>query len=148
MKNAMRFLAVALAIVFHTSAMADNDKPVTVNQLPAAAQQVIKKHFAKKGVALAKMESGLFEKSYDVIFTNGDKVEFDRNGKWTELDCSRSAVPSALVPGAIRNHVARTYPGVKILKIEKEDKGGYEVKLSNRVELTFNGKLQLIDIDN
>ena len=93
------------------------------------------------------MESGLFEKSYDVVFNNGEKLEFDRRGNWTEIDCKMSSVPSALVPAKIRSYVKATYPGTKILKLEKDD-NRYEVKLSNRLEVTFNKNFQVVDIDD
>ena len=41
---------------------------------------------------------------------------------------------------------ATNYPDAKILKIER-DKKDYEVKLSNRTELKFDLKFNLIDID-
>ena len=95
MKRIIQSAVVALVclVAFSASALADNDKPISVNQLPATAQQTIKKHFKAKKVALAKMETGLFEKSYDVVFNNGEKVEFDRRGNWTEIDCKLSSVP-------------------------------------------------------
>ena len=48
------------------------------------------------------METDWFDKSYDVIFTNGDKLEFDKKGVWTEVNCKYSAVPVAVVPDAIK----------------------------------------------
>lgn len=148
MKRIIRTLIAVLVavLVFHANAMADNDKPITVSQLPAAAQQVLKKHFSSKKVALAKMESGILDKSYDVVFTTGEKIEFDRKGNWTEIECELSSVPAALVPSQIASYVKKTYPNAKILKIEK-DKNEYEVKLSNRLEITFNKSFQVIDID-
>ena len=140
-------MALVCLVTFQVSAYADNDKPVNVTQLPVAAQQMIKKHFAKKTVALAKQETGLFEKSYDVVFNNGEKIEFDRNGNWTEIDCKMSSVPAALVPAKISQYVKATYPGTKILQIEKDD-NRYEVKLSNRLEVTFNKHFQVVDIDD
>ena len=71
-------MAIVCLVAFQTTAMADNDKPINVNQLPATAQQVIKGSFSGMKVALAKVESGLIDKSYDVIFTTGEKIEFDR----------------------------------------------------------------------
>ena len=41
-------------------------------------------------VAMAKLESGMFYKSYDVVFTNGEKVEFDKSGEWKEVRCRQS----------------------------------------------------------
>ena len=140
-------VALVCLVTFQVSAFADNDKPISMSQLPATAQQIIKKHFSGKKVALAKMETGLFEKSYDVVFNNGEKVEFDRKGNWTEIDCKMSSVPAALIPAKIKQYVKSTYPGAKIIQIEV-DASEYEVKLSNRLEVTFNKSFQVIDIDD
>lgn len=40
-----------------------------------------------------------------------------------------------------------TYPDAKVIELKKERKE-YEVKLSNRMELTFDKKFKLIDMDN
>lgn len=148
MKNILKIMIVALiaTITVSVSAIADNDKPINVTQLPAVAQQVIKSHFGGKKVALAKQESGIIDKKYDVVFTDGSKIEFDRKGQWTEIDCRKSAVPTKLVPAAITKQVKANYAGQTIVRIEK-DRNEYEVKLSNGIEITFNGKFQVIDID-
>lgn len=139
------FLLVCL-FTLQTVARADDDKPIQVTQMPQPAQQFIKQHFADSKVASAKMESDFFYKSYEVIFTNGDKVEFDNKGNWEEVNCKYSSVPTAIIPAAIQKYVATNYPDAKILKIER-DKKDYEVKLSNRTELKFDLKFNLIDID-
>lgn len=125
---------------------ADNEVPVTVNELPATAQTFINTHFKDKKVALAKKETGFFELSYDVIFTDGNKLEFDRNGNWKEVNCKYSSVPAAVVPQQISDYVKANYAGINILSIEKDDRE-YEVRLANRVELTFTLQFQLLDID-
>lgn len=149
MKNLMKKTIAALVCLMTVStvAMADNDTPVTISQLPQTAQTTLKSYFKNKKVALSKMESGVFEKNYEVIFTTGEKIEFDRKGNWTEINCRNSAVPTQLVPKSITNHVKENYPGMKILEIEY-DRKEYEVKLSNGIELTYNKKFQLIDIDD
>lgn len=140
------FLFVCL-FTLQTVARADDDKPIQVSQMPQAAQQFVRQYFANSKVALAKMENDFFYKSYEVIFTDGNKVEFDKNGKWTEVDCKHTVVPPAVIPVAIRTYVTSNYPDAKVLKIER-DKKEYEVKLSNRIELKFDLKFNLIDIDN
>ena len=149
MKRIIQTAVVALVclVAFQVNVLADNDKPVNITQLPATAQQIIKKHFSSKKVALAKQDAGLFEKSYDVVFKKKKKIEFDRKGNWTEIDCKASSVPAGLVPAKITQYVKSTYPGTKILQIEKDD-SQYEVKLSNRLEITFNRNFQVVDIDN
>lgn len=126
---------------------ADNDKPVQVNQLPQQAQQFIGQYFADCSVAMAKMESDLWDKSYDIIFTNGNKVEFDKRGYWKEVNCKYSSVPAGIVPAAILKHIITTYPDAKILKIDR-DKKDYEVKLSNKWELKFDLQFNLIDMED
>lgn len=126
---------------------ADDDKPVQISQLPQAAQQFIKTHFSDNKVAIAKMETDWFDKSYDVIFTNGNKLEFDKQGNWKEVDCKYSAVPATVIPAQILKYVSENYPDAKVLKIER-DKKDYEVKLSNKWELKFDLQFNLIDIDN
>ncbi len=139
-------MALICLVAFQAPVLADNDKPINVDQLPTTAQQTLKSNFSTKKVALAKVESGLIEKTYDVIFTTGEKIEFDRKGNWTEIDCKQSAVPTKLIPTQINSYVKQNYSGCKILKIEK-DRNEYEVKLSNGIEITFNKNFAVIDID-
>ncbi len=148
MKMIFRILWVVILGVFayQSPLIAGNDKPITVSELPTKAQQVINTHFKGKKVALVTAESQIIGKTYDVVFTQGDKLEFDRNGEWTEIDCKRSAVPAALIPSAIKNYVNTNYSGSTIIQIEK-DRSEYDVKLSTGLEITFNKKFQVIDID-
>ncbi len=146
----MKKLFFVLVCFFSVQVMAfpliGDDTPIQVSQLPAAAQQLIKNYFSSNKVALAKMERDLLSKSYDVTFTNGDKLGFDSKGQWTEIKCYGSSVPAELVPPAIASYVEENYGDSRIIAIEK-DYTHYEVKLSNRVELEFNKYFQLIDID-
>lgn len=140
------FLFVCL-FALQSVARADDDKPIQVSQMPAVSQQFIKQHFADHKVAIAKAESNFMDKSYEVIFTNGNKVEFDKKGNWKDIDCKYGSVPVAIIPVAIQNYVKTNYPDTKILKIDR-DKRDFEVKLSNRLELKFDLKFNLINIDN
>ena len=126
----------------------DDDRPIRIDQLPEKAQSFIREHFKGVKVALAKMESDFFDRSYDVIFTNGNKVEFDRHGQWEEIECKYTEVPSSAVPEFIRRYVAENHADQKIWKLGyKDDRRFYEVKLSNRWELTFDLKGNLVDLD-
>lgn len=148
MKKTLRNLTLVLACVFGIvlTVQADNEKPISLSQLPKAAQQTVSKHFSGLNVALAKVESGLLEKSYDVVFTNGDHLEFDRNGGWTEISSKANGVPSALIPTSISTYLKSNYPGQKVVQIER-DRKEYEIKLINGVEITFNMNFQVVDID-
>ena len=62
MKKVFLFLVCLFAL--QTVVMADDDKPIQVNQLPQPAQTFIKQYFSAAKVAMAKMETDLFDKSY------------------------------------------------------------------------------------
>ena len=140
------FLFVGL-FVMNIMAWASNDKPINVSEMPKPAQEFIKRHFANQKVAVAKMETDFMAKSYDVIFTNGDKVEFDKKGKWTNVDCEHSQVPVEIIPTAIQKYVTEHYPRTKVVKIELTDHKGYDVELNNGFELEFDKRMRVKDID-
>lgn len=146
MKLTIKTALVALFALVTLSACAAGDKPIEVSQLPTEVQIILKTHFDKKTIAMAKVESGIAEKNYDVVFTDGTKIEFDRKGRWTEIDAQRDAVPTALLPEKIQQYVAATYSGQWVVKIER-DRSEYEVELSGGLEITFNKHFAVIDID-
>lgn len=146
MKRLMILAFAILALVL--TANASEDKPISFEQLPKTAQQFIKTHFADRTISLAKMDSDIIGKSYDVIFSNGDKLEFNSKGVWTTVECGYSVVPDAVVPAQILSYIKKNYPNITIRKIDKEDRGGYEVELSNNLDLKFNSSYKLVDIDS
>lgn len=142
----MIFLFVSL-FVMNLAVFADNDKPIQVTEMPKEAQSFVKSHFANQSVAVAKVETDFFDKTYDVIFTNGDKVEFDKKGNWTKVDCEHTQVPQTVIPAAIQQYVSKNYPDAKVVKIEKTDRKGFDVDLSNGFDIEFDKKMRVVEID-
>ena len=144
----MRILMIAICCMmsFNIVANAGNDKPINVNELPAKAQTLLSKHFKGQKVMLATIESGVVSRNYDVVLRNGTKLEFDKKGDLTEIDCKQGIVPSQLIPQPIKNYLKENYRGEAVRKIEWNKKE-YEVELTNGIDLTFNKHFQLIDID-
>jgi hypothetical protein len=64
-----------------------------------------------------------------------------------KVKSSQTGVPAAIIPLKIREYVSVHYPQVKYLEYEV-DKTGYEVKISNGLELRFNTSFHLVDIDD
>ena len=142
----LAFLFVSLLMV-NLSVWAGNDKPIKVSEMPKAAQHFIQNHFAGQSIAVAKVETDFMNKSYDVIFTNGDKVEFDKKGNWTNVDCEHTQVPQAVIPMAIQKYLAKNYPDAYVLKIELTDRKGYDVDLNNGFDIEFDKRFNVIEID-
>ena len=146
----MKKILFALAAIFAlgiSNASADNDKLINKSELPVQAQQFIDNYFAGVELTYAKLERDFLERSYEVVLADGTKLEFTSRGDWKEVDCRYGEVPAGIVPQAIREYVNKKYANEKILKIE-HDRGYYELKLSNRYELTFNKDYKIVDIDN
>lgn len=141
------FAIVAIFTLGVSNVSADNDKLVTKSELPVQTQRFIDSHFANVKLTYAKLERDFFERSYEVVLADGTKLEFTSKGEWKEVDCRYDEVPAAIIPQAIKEYVSSNYPGEKVLKIER-DRGYYELKLSNRYELTFNKNYNIVDIDN
>ena len=148
MKRIFRILMIAICCMVscNMAANAGNDKPISVNALPAKAQTLLNNHFNSQKVMLATIESGVVSRSYDVVLQNGTKLEFDKKGNLTEINCKQGIVPALLIPQAIKNYLKDNYAGQSVKKIEMS-KNEYEVELTNGLDLTFNKHFQLIDID-
>lgn len=118
--------------------------------LPEQAQQMLSEYFPKAKVSLIKVDRHLLKKTdYDVKLVNGTKIEFTNAGKWKSVDCKTREVPEGLVTKPIRNYIKKNFPDVKIVKIEKKS-GGYEISLSDGVELKFNllGQFKSMEMDD
>ena len=142
----LTFLFASL-FVLNVAVWAGNDKPIQVSEMPKIAQEFIKKHFASKSVALAKVDTEFMDKNYEVIFTSGDQLEFDKKGNWIKVDCEHSQVPEAIIPVAIQKYVSQHYPDAKVVKIELTDHKGYDIDLSNGIDIEFDKKMRVRDID-
>ena len=146
MKKILSLLVLAIVAVQFSWAADVITKDM--NQLPLPARNFINRHFTKPEVSHIKIDKEMLEATkYEVLLTDGTEIEFDSKGNWEEVDCKHTSVLVAIIPAAIQKYVTTNYPDAKVLKIER-DKKDYEVKLSNRTELKFDLKFNLIDIDN
>lgn len=125
---------------------AGDDKPFEYSKLPEKAKTFISTHFSNYNVALTKSGETVFEKEYEVIIANGDEVEFDSKGNWKEVDCQYSAVPTAIIPKKILDYIEINFPDQYVIKIERDTRK-YEVELDNKIEIEFNAKFEVSDID-
>ena len=144
MKKVLLLFVTLFAI--SASVKAGDDKPTTMDRIPQKAQQFVKKYFGDKQVALVTVESEFMDKSYDVTFTNGDVVEFNKRGEWKNIDCKYSAVPDGVIPTAIQSYVAKNYPNAKVKQLER-DRKDYDVELTNGWEIKFDKRFRVIELD-
>ena len=138
-------LAIAIALCAG-SVSADNDRPITFEQLPKEAQTFIKKNFADINIVLSKEDPGILGSEYDVVFNDGTKIEFNSRGQWEKIKRRGKALPAGIVPQQIAKYAGTHYPTAIITSIDRDSRD-YEVELNTGVELTFDIQFNCIDID-
>lgn len=111
--------------------------------MPEAAQAFHKQYFADKVPLVVTVDWD----DYTIRYESGEKVEFDKQGNWKEIDCRSTIVPLELIPKQIKANINATFPGSKILKIDR-NRRGYEVKLNNGLEVEYSPTFDVIDIDD
>ena len=143
-----KFILMILSVVlFQNISYADSERLITVDKLPVAAQKFLKTHFADQSLTYAKVDGYMFDVDYEVRLADGTKIDFDRKGNWTNVERKAVALPEKLVPTKIAEYVAKHYAGAKVVKIER-NKRSFEVELSNGLELTFDTRYNLINVDD
>lgn len=106
--------------------------------LPQAARTTIANNFKAK-VSVVKIDKDFGRISdYEVILTDGTEITFDRHGNWDNVEVNNSReVPAAFIPRGISDYVSRNQRGARIVGIDRE-RNGYDVELSNGVEMKFD----------
>jgi hypothetical protein len=84
---------------------------------------------------------------YHVVMANGVMIQFEHNGKLEKIETRKGEIPAGIVPVQIVELVKAYYPDATILQYEVGRKT-YEVKLSNRMELKFNSRFNVIEVDD
>ena len=147
MKRINSFLAGLVCLLSSATVCYADDMPIPPAQLPAAAQTFVQQNFPGKTIAYAEKDAEFMKTRYEVSLNDGTQIDFDKNGNWDKVDCHMVAVPAALVPAAIQQYVNATFAGTSVVKIDKE-RHGYDVELSNGVELKFNQQGACIGYDD
>ena len=143
MKNIKYFLLMAMVMTMSLTMSADDDdRVITFDQLPQAAQTFLKANFATKVPLLVTADWDDFTIRYE----SGEKIEFDRSGNWKDIECYNSKVPTEAIPEQISAYLTQNYPGKSVIKLERH-RSVYEVKLNNGMEIEFNRNFQVIDMD-
>ena len=138
----------AVALLFAIGWAVECERAIPQQRLPASAQEFLSTHYPQEKVALVKREYEEFRITYQVVFSNGTKVEFRRNGTMKKVKSRSHPVPDALVPEAIRNYIAETFPGTFVTELEHKRRE-WEIELNNTVELAFDDRdFFLTDMDD
>ena len=142
------FVSAALLFAGITASFAgDRERPITLDKLPAAAQEFLAANFKDLTLAYAVEDPKFIGSEYEVIYTDRTEVEFDSDGAWTSVGSRYAAVPADIVPEQIKSYVAQTFPNQQVCKIERK-RYSWEIELSNGLEIEFDKQFNVTDIDD
>lgn len=147
MNTIKKILTLIAVLIIPIILMSCSDKIIQPDQLPDNARSFIQQYFPGINISYVKLDSELMKKTFDVRLENGTELEFNGKGEWDSIDCKHSAVPAELVNDAIAEYIQSNFSTQYITKIDKEAYG-YEIELSNDLELKFDKAGRLIAVDD
>ncbi len=139
-------MAAALVFSTITACASDDDLPISAENLPKVSKSFIAEHFPGDKISFAAEDRDIDGTDYNVLLASGTKIEFDANGDWKEISCRNSAVPASVLPDQIEAYVAANHAGTRIVEIER-NRHGYDIKLSNGVEIDFDKSFNVIKVE-
>lgn len=134
----LKLLFAAAVLMIGLSACTSENVTHDATVIPKNARDIISQNFTS-AISVVKEEKSMGSVSeYEVTLTDGTDISFNANGDWKSVETPVSrAVPEGLIPTAISRYVKEKHAGAYIDGIEKNKKG-YEVDLSNGVDIQFD----------
>lgn len=142
-----KILVLALALIAFAAVSNADDRPVTADQLPAAAKTFIKSYYPDEKISFVTKDDDLIRPDFNVVLSNGVRIDFDNSGSLDKIEVGKTMMPSDIVPVQISDYVSAHFPEVRITEYEV-GRRTFEVKLSNGMDLKFNTRYALIEIDD
>ncbi len=141
----MRKIFLSIFCALALTACADDDRPITFEQLPQAAQALLTQYVDPTTILLVTQDGVSMWADYDVLTNDRQEWGFNSDGSLESVKIY-TGVPDALVPEVVRAYIQKMYPDAVIIKysIDFRDQ---EVELNNRIELKFDLKGRLLEAE-
>ena len=123
---------------------ASDDDAVSLADLPQSILDYVAANYPDATILEASLKD---DDGIEVELDNNLDLHFSSTGSFLSAEPSDnsgsgsgggSEIPIDSLPQAILDYIAANYPGVSIEKAKTEDNGGYEVELSNNVNVYFD----------
>ena len=123
-----------------------HDRVVDKGDMPTKTIMFISDCFPGCDIVSIDKNRDLGGVSYDVVLEGDVKIEFNRSGDWTSVDCEKGQVPDSVLPQEVLDYVRKRFARVYVVEIERGVMG-YDVKLSNDLELDFDKSGKFVRVD-
>ena len=147
MKKSKLFLIAVICMMTQSISAIAQDTFISTEQLSATIKDFVRQNFPGQIIEYANIEADSDDANIEICLNNGIEIDFDMNENWERVDCYYMSVPRQLIPDMRAIYVDSHFSGEEIVKIDKEIYG-YEIELSNGLELKFNHQGELLYIDD
>lgn len=145
MKYTIAFALLAI-ITLGIASCSNETTSDNMSQLPQSIQNTVADNFTSNVLSVTTENNSFGEDEYEIILADGSKIKFEGEA-WEEISVPNGqSVPEVFVLEPIQSYMAQNLPDQTIVKIEK-DKKGYEIKLSNGMEIDFDTAGNFVKID-
>ncbi len=152
--NFLKTIAAVVILYAFTSCNNDDDQSnnetvIDYSELAESCKTVIETHFSS-ATAIRVEKKNIPDSDgtvYEVKLSNGMEIDFTAECSWTDIDGNNQQIPYALVPEAILLYVQTNYPAPTFIEGIDKETFGYEVELSNDLDLIFNSDGTFVRID-
>ena len=135
-----------MSVVLISMACVAEDRPLVYEQLPAPAKEFINANYPGEKVSYVVVDDDVIKPDYTVRLANGVEIQFENSGALEKIS-ARTGVPAAVVPVQIADYVKANFPDAVVVEYEI-GRRDFSVDLSNGLELRFNGKFKLVELDD
>lgn len=141
-------------LAFLTACSNDDDSPnetvINYSELSENCKSVIETHFPETTVVLVERKNIPDSDGtvFEVKLNNGMEIDFDAECNWTDIDGNNQRIPYALIRENIVFYVQTNYPEPIFIKGIDKESFGFEVELSNDLDLIFDTNGEFVRIDN
>lgn len=142
----MKKILFVMSVVLISMACVAEDRPVVYEQLPAPAKEFINANYPGEKVSYIVVDDDILKPDYTVRLANGVEIQFENSGALEKIS-ARTGVPAAVVPVQIADYVKANFPDAVVVEYEI-GRRDFSVDLSNGLELRFNGKFKLVELDD
>jgi hypothetical protein len=140
----MRKLLILLAVLMGTTLMwaQESKYPIEVKKLPDLATRNLKSYFPGIEVTEVYSVTQKIKDEYFVVLDNSVLVVFDKHGQWSRVEANDAEIPERMIDGRIKMDMAKNKITSRVIKMEKDKKGNYEVLLEDGTQLHYDNQFK------
>lgn len=140
----MRKLLILLAVLMGATMMwaQESKYPIEVKKLPDLATRNLKSYFPGIEVTEVYTVTQKIKDEYFVVLDNTVLVVFDKHGQWSRVEANDAEIPERMIDGRIKMDMAKNKITSRVIKMEKDKKGNYEVLLEDGTQLHYDNQFK------